>query len=80
MLASKFLAEPLKSLEGLKVLELGCGTGRNTELFVEKLGPRIDRFVATDISDGMLAIAKEKIRRMERGPGFESKLNYYFSC
>ena len=72
MLASEFLENQLASLGRLDILELGFGTGRNTELFLEKLGPKIDRYSATDISDGMAAIAREKIRSLERGSGFES--------
>jgi ubiquinone/menaquinone biosynthesis C-methylase UbiE len=39
------------------VLEIGCGTGKNTEWFVEKA----KEVTAIDLSDEMLAKAKEKI-------------------
>ena len=39
------------------ILELGCGTGKNTEWLREKA----ERLVAVDLSEGMLAKAKEKL-------------------
>lgn len=42
---------------GNKVLELGCGTG-TTAL---KLAPKVSRFIATDISTGMIEISNEKL-------------------
>jgi ubiquinone/menaquinone biosynthesis C-methylase UbiE len=39
------------------VLELGCGTG-TTAL---RLAPSVRRMLATDLSDGMIAIAREKL-------------------
>ena len=39
------------------VLEMGCGTGKNTEWLIEKA----NKVTAIDTSDGMLAKAKEKI-------------------
>lgn len=43
------------------VLELGCGTG-SLALELQPLGPRPDgfRYVATDLSEGMLAVARRK--------------------
>ncbi len=38
-------------------LEIGCGTGKNTEWFISKA----NKIVAVDLSDEMLARAKEKI-------------------
>lgn len=38
-------------------LEIGCGTGKNTEWFITKT----NKITAIDLSDEMLAIAKEKI-------------------
>ena len=38
-------------------LEIGCGTGKNTEWFISKA----NKIVAVDLSDEMLAKAKEKI-------------------
>ena len=50
----------IKSLQDLKfnsVLEIGCGTGKNTEWLQEKAS----RLLAVDFSEEMLAIAKNKI-------------------
>jgi SAM-dependent methyltransferase len=41
------------------VLELGCGNGR----WVESLAPLVDRYVAVDFSEGMLALSRERVRR-----------------
>ena len=40
------------------VLELGCGTGKNTEWLVE----RASSITAIDFSEGMLRVAKEKVK------------------
>ncbi len=40
------------------VLEIGCGTGKNTEWLV----PRTDHITAVDLSDRMLAKARKKVR------------------
>ncbi|GJM36457.1 MAG: hypothetical protein DHS20C18_54580 [Saprospiraceae bacterium] len=40
------------------VIELGCGTGKNTEWFVEKA----QSVIGLDFSEGMLAKAREKIK------------------
>ncbi len=45
------------SVRGRAVLELGCGTGKNTEL----LAATCREVTALDISAGMLAIARERI-------------------
>jgi ubiquinone/menaquinone biosynthesis C-methylase UbiE len=41
-----------------KLVEFGCGTGFYTEVLVGKA----DSVVASDISSGMLALAKERIK------------------
>jgi len=41
-----------------RVLEMGCGTG-STAL---ELADGVDRYIGTDVSSGMIAIAQEKIR------------------
>lgn len=41
------------------VLEIGCGTGKNTEFLVNKA----QKITAVDFSEDMLAIAKEKIQQ-----------------
>ena len=48
---------PLR-LEGKRVLELGCGTGKNTEWLVRESA----HVTAFDFSPGMLARARERIR------------------
>ncbi len=45
------------SVRGRAVLELGCGTGKNTEL----LAATCREVTAIDVSGGMLAIARERI-------------------
>lgn len=40
-----------------RVLEIGCGTGKNTEWLAE----RADRITAVDLSEGMLAKARTKV-------------------
>lgn len=50
------------TLQGIKfssVLEIGCGTGKNTTWFAD----RADRVTAVDLSDEMLAAARKKIDR-----------------
>jgi ubiquinone/menaquinone biosynthesis C-methylase UbiE len=69
--AQKYARSPIKDMAGYErtldrtaqllrgsdtVLELGCGTG-TTAL---RLAPHVARIVATDISQGMIAIAREK--------------------
>lgn len=69
--ARRYAASPISDMAGYErtlarigeilspdahVLELGCGTG-TTAL---RLAPRIGRIVASDVSAGMIAIAKEK--------------------
>jgi len=51
------LRDMLCEIEFEKCLEIGCGTGKNTEWLITR-GKRI---VAVDISDEMLAIAKQKV-------------------
>lgn len=55
-LESKALREMLSG-EGLNILEIGCGTGKNTEF----LQTKAKRLVGADFSEEMLAKAKEKI-------------------
>lgn len=51
------LRESLADLNSLDILEIGCGTGKNTEWLVG----RAKHLVASDFSPEMLAKAKEKI-------------------
>ena len=50
----------IKSLSGINfsnVLEIGCGTGKNTEWLIT----RADSLVGLDFSKNMLALAKRKV-------------------
>tara|TARA_X000001036_G_C20439900_1_gene708856 strand:- start:11 stop:643 length:633 start_codon:yes stop_codon:yes gene_type:complete len=50
--------ESLSSIDFLEVLELGCGTGKNSEWLIT----RADRLVGLDFSKNMLDRAKNKIK------------------
>jgi SAM-dependent methyltransferase len=41
-----------------KVLELGCGNGRDAEYIVSKVGK--DNYIGTDASEGLIRLAREK--------------------
>ncbi len=56
-LEAKALRASLSMFENLDVLEIGCGTGKNTEWLVSKA----KRLVAADFSAEMIARAKAKI-------------------
>ena len=56
------LFEAVGPLEGVRLLEPGCGTGRLTVLLAGKVGPK-GRVVATDISPLMVAEARSKLER-----------------
>ncbi|MEM8536785.1 MAG: class I SAM-dependent methyltransferase [Pseudomonadota bacterium] len=75
--AAKYAASPIKDMaayeatleraraflyQDASVLEIGCGTGSTALL----LAPSVRSYLATDISDGMLRIAKAKL--LARGP------------
>jgi ubiquinone/menaquinone biosynthesis C-methylase UbiE len=47
----------LANIKAKRMIELGCGTGKNTPFFLTKC----DELLAVDFSKEMLAIAKEKI-------------------
>lgn len=49
--------ETLTKIEFRNVLELGCGSGKNTEWLIKKA----DRVIGLDFSDGMLSLAHKKI-------------------
>ena len=51
------IKESLSNIDFFKVLELGCGSGKNTEWLISKA----DRLVGLDFSKNMLALAKKKI-------------------
>jgi ubiquinone/menaquinone biosynthesis C-methylase UbiE len=50
--------------EASAVLELGCGTARFGERLLEEHLPRKARYVGLDISDTMVALAKERLGRL----------------
>ena len=49
--------ESLSNIDFFKVLELGCGSGKNTEWLISKA----DKLVGLDFSKNMLAFARKKI-------------------
>lgn len=51
------LRDMLSEIKFEKCLEIGCGTGKNTEWLVTKG----ENMIAVDISDEMLSIAKQKV-------------------
>ncbi|MCB1042410.1 MAG: methyltransferase domain-containing protein [Acidobacteria bacterium] len=55
-LDDQLLIPLLPDVRGLKVLELGCGTGRVTRHF-----SNADQVVALDVSSGMLEVAKKSL-------------------
>jgi ubiquinone/menaquinone biosynthesis C-methylase UbiE len=56
-LEAKALRTTLSNIDFKTCLEIGCGTGKNTEWLVEKA----EKVLAVDLSDEMLAKAKEKV-------------------
>ena len=56
-LEGKVMKEILKDFHGENILEIGCGTGKNTEWFVKNY----NKVTSVDFSEKMLAIAKEKV-------------------
>ena len=57
-LAAAVLRQSELGLAGRDVVEIGCGTGRNTEWLVE----RVASVLAVDFSEGMLRQAKTRVR------------------
>jgi ubiquinone/menaquinone biosynthesis C-methylase UbiE len=57
-LDQQVLREALASLHVQSILELGCGTGKNTSFLIQ-IGRRVH---ALDFSEGMIAKAREKVR------------------
>jgi demethylmenaquinone methyltransferase/2-methoxy-6-polyprenyl-1,4-benzoquinol methylase len=51
----------LGDLDGATVLDIGCGTGRNFPLLVERVGDR-GKIIGIDYSEGMLERARRRIR------------------
>jgi ubiquinone/menaquinone biosynthesis C-methylase UbiE len=57
-LEAKALRDILSTISFNSVLEIGCGTGKNTEWLLQKA----QRITAVDLSEEMLSKAKEKIQ------------------
>ena len=55
-------------------LEMGCGTGKNTEWLLEKAR----QIVAVDFSEGMLAVARQKITS-DRVEFYQADINQHWS-
>ena len=66
VLRSNFTEKHLSEYESLDVLEIGCGTGRNTEFLFEKYSSKIQGYTAVDISDGMMNQAKIKLEALKQ--------------
>ena len=56
--------ESLFNINFSNVLELGCGTGKNTEWLITKA----DKLVGLDFSEGMLNLARYKICLLYTSP------------
>ena len=57
-LEAKALRNVLSTISFATVLEIGCGTGKNTEWLLQKEA----QVTAVDLSEEMLSKAKQKIR------------------
>lgn len=57
-LEAKALRDVLSTISFNSVLEIGCGTGKNTEWLLQKA----EQITAVDLSEEMLLVAKEKIQ------------------
>ena len=57
-LDQKVMRDALADLHFNAILEIGCGTGKNT-IFLSQIGTRVD---ALDFSEGMIEKAKEKVK------------------
>ena len=57
-LDSKLTRELLAGLQADSILELGCGTGKNTS-FLAQIGAKVE---AVDFSEGMIQKAREKVK------------------
>lgn len=72
--------------EGMRVLELGGGTGLHAEHFLKKENKHIDHFVLSDLSEEMLEIAQGRLSKYEEkiefmcGPGEELRLDQKVDC
>lgn len=57
------MAQWAPRLEGKRVLEIGCGTGRNARVFLEA---GVAEYVGVDGSSGMLAVARARFNQRAR--------------
>ena len=57
-LEGEVLRETLKDYQSENLLEIGCGTGKNTEWFVKNYA----QVTSVDFSENMLAVAKAKVK------------------
>lgn len=58
----ELMIDQLGDIEGKRVLDIGCGTGRNFELLVERVGPQ-GQIHGIDYSKGMLEEARNRVNR-----------------
>jgi ubiquinone/menaquinone biosynthesis C-methylase UbiE len=56
------MVDLLELRPGARVLDVGCGTGKDSLLILERIGPEGDLF-AQDLSIGMLRVARRKLGR-----------------
>lgn len=56
----KKIIDRLNLRPGMRVLEIACGTGRDSELIAQRLTKK-DELVITDFSSGMLNVCKKKL-------------------
>ena len=61
---SDFL-EKYKKSNNLTILELGCGTGRVTDIFLKKIGEICKTLYLVDLSDQMLKYTKERFTKYQ---------------
>ncbi len=57
-LEAKVIRTLLEPIKAERILEIGCGTGKNTQL----LAGRCQQLIAVDFSEEMMQVAKEKIK------------------
>ena len=65
--------ESLSNIDFFKVLELGCGSGKNTEWLITKA----HKLVGLDFSKNMLDLAKSKIAAEKAGFNLIEKKDWY---
>ena len=58
---SQLMVELAQLRPGMRVLDLGCGTGVTTQAVLANLGER-GHVYALDVSEAMLAVAREQVK------------------